>query len=174
MPAQTPATIPPGHRFLLTGAAALSAALFALAALGVVAVALGALVMFEDARVTGEVWDGLGLLIGGLVVVGGGIWAMPHLGLALATVHARRRCRDHGETEALRGCGSATALLGFVVLMLVWVVQPLGPIDIDAGLLLVATLLLAASTASGVLVTAAAVVARPAPPSGRRERGRTP
>lgn len=157
-------TISHDRRLLLNGAAALAAALCALAALGAAAVAFGVCVMIADALVTGEAWDGFGLFIGGLIVVGGCVWGLPHLGLALAAMHARRLCRDHGETEALRGCGGVAAVLGVAALALIWVVEPFGKIE-EPGYLLVPTLLLVVSTAAGVLVTAAAVTDRPGPRS---------
>jgi hypothetical protein len=97
-----------------TASRLLNFSLWAAVVVGLSVVAFGLWVMAQDARVHGEDWDGLGLLVGRFMVAGGLLWSFPHVILALWLVWARRR----GRSLALVGTASAVLAGGLLFLML--------------------------------------------------------
>ncbi|MBC9733973.1 hypothetical protein [Nocardioides marmotae] len=119
--------------------------LWAATGVGLLVVGWGALVMVNDARTQGEDWDGLGLFFGGLMVVGGLLWSLPHVMLAWWLVRARRRGR------ALTPIGAASvALAGSLLLLLLFYVT--------SGAAQLSTLLVPICACVLVLTTGARVV----------------
>jgi len=95
-----------------TAARLLALSLWTAVDFGLLVVALGVWFMVQDATVQGEDWDGLGLFIGALLIVGGLLWASVHLVAVLWLMRARRRGRS------LVPVGTASAAVGGGLLLL--------------------------------------------------------
>lgn len=95
----------------------LSLSLWASTGAGLLVVALGIWVMAEDVSTHSDEWDGLGLIIGILLVFGGLLWSLPYAILALWLKRARRAGR------ALTPVATASAVLagGLLALLLLYV-----------------------------------------------------
>ena len=95
----------------------LSLSLWASTGVGLLVVALGLWLMAEDASTHSDEWDGLGLIIGILLVFGGLLWSLPHAILALWLMRARRADR------ALTPVATASAVLagGLLTVLLLYV-----------------------------------------------------
>jgi hypothetical protein len=117
---------------------------------GLFLVGLGVNAIVDDQRQHGEELDGLGVFLGTIVVVGGLLWAIPHLVLALLAWRAVRRHQRSGRQRPLTVIGAASAVLGAVLLFLLVVAKPLGPVD--GSTVLVPCALSAAVLTGGLVV----------------------
>jgi hypothetical protein len=101
----------------LTGAVRfLRGALWTSAGFGLLFVGLGAVLMAADAGSHDDAWDGLGLFLGTFMVAAGGLWLLPHAGLAVGLARAVRRGRSPKPVAvASTLLGAALVLLGIYV-----------------------------------------------------------
>jgi hypothetical protein len=129
-----------------TPARLLSLSLWASTSIGLGVFGLGIWVMAADARTHSDDWDGLGLIIGILLLFGGLLWSLPHAILALWLMRTRRAGR------ALTPVATASAVVGGGLLALLLLYVAVGGADLTTLLIPVCGCLLVLAT--GVLVIA--------------------
>ena len=90
----------------------LTAALFAGLAIAVAVMVGGGVVIALDAAESGEMYDGLGIFLGGMILAGGAILAAVHLALWALVRSGLRLWRLSADDTRLRAAALICALLG--------------------------------------------------------------